>query len=284
MKLRIAETVSEKISEADIQKAFEDNLEAIDEGLSYVASYLPIGTGIIDVLAVDEDKNAVIIEFKKAGDFDEDALIQLMNYYSWFVTDENHKLYLENVIRKIKPEIDKIEDIRLIAVVSEVSDRVKNACWALEPPIKLVSYSLSRDSSGDIVIHPVEVLDTSVGGETIIKPPKTEEDHLKEHESFRAIYHTLKESILSDIDPNVKFNYSPQNYIGVVRRRTFLAIKFQAKWVRLDVLVKPKDVNFNSRVIDYGPNSEWSYIILESPQQIDEALIEILKVAYEKAG
>src|SRR2546426_6198212 len=86
MNIKIGRSSDDKLSELDIQRAFEKDLARLEDGLTYVASFLPIGTGIIDTLAIDDENNLVIIEFKKAGgDFDEGALIQLMNYYSWFV-------------------------------------------------------------------------------------------------------------------------------------------------------------------------------------------------------
>lgn len=65
--MRIVSPVDENLPEIEIQRAFEDSIESIEKGLTYITSFLTIGTGIIDTLAVDEDNNAVIIEFKKVG-------------------------------------------------------------------------------------------------------------------------------------------------------------------------------------------------------------------------
>jgi len=283
MKLRIASPVKQEVDEDAIQKAFESNLAAIEEGLVYIGSSVPIGTGIIDTPAIDDEENAVIIEYKKPGDFDEDALIQLMNYYSWFASDQNHRLYLHEVIAKTRPQVREVNDVRLIEVVSEIGDEVKNACWALKPSILLVNYSLSVDPSGETVVYPNIVIDTSVGGESMVKPPKTEEDHLRDHQNLRSLYFKLKDRVLKDIDPNITFNPSPQSYVGVTSRRLFLQIGFKDKWLSVLAKIKPHDVGDNPRLIPYGENSEWSYARIEPEQQVDEELMMLLKIACDRA-
>lgn len=86
-----------------------------------------------------------------------------MRYYSWFVSDENHKLYLRDMIRKVKPDYINVKDIILVAVASGYSDTVKDACWALEPDVKLIEYHLFKDTTGSIGIVPSIALDTSIG-------------------------------------------------------------------------------------------------------------------------
>lgn len=282
MAIKFAKIANENVTETEIQKAFEENLDGLEEGLTYVGSFIPVGTGVIDVLAVDDDNNAVIMEFKRVGDFDEDALIQLMDYYSWFVSDENHQLYLKGLIQKVKPDFDSINDLRLIAIVSQVSDRVKNACWALEPSIKLITYSLFKDTNNALNIIPQVILDTSVGGEKIVRTPKTEEEHLKRRENLKKLYYTLKRKIM-EINQNIRFNPSPQDYIGVVGTKTFLTMHFKPKWIRLDMLMKPKDVNDNPRIKDF-PKSDWSYVHIESETDIDDELLSWIRLCYNKAA
>src|SRR3989338_3963875 len=99
---------NENIDETVLQKLFEENLTSLgDWGLKYVDHFIQIGTGIIDILAIDGDNNPVIIECKKIGnDFDKDALIQLMKYYGWFIENENNIYFIKSVIKKKFPDID----------------------------------------------------------------------------------------------------------------------------------------------------------------------------------
>lgn len=72
------------ISEAEIQKIFEENLGNLEEGLELISSFYPIPpAGEIDALAIDEDRRPVIIEFKKPKASEKDALIQSLDYLVW---------------------------------------------------------------------------------------------------------------------------------------------------------------------------------------------------------
>lgn len=67
-------------------------------------------------MAIDDENNTVIIECKRIGNFDRDALIQLMEYYSWFSKDENtHKASFLDFEKKGYREVT--QDIRLMALV-----------------------------------------------------------------------------------------------------------------------------------------------------------------------
>jgi len=279
--VKFVKTSQKDIPEKEIQRAFEENLNELEDGLEFIASFLSVGTGIIDTLAVDEDDNAVIIEFKKMGDFDQDALIQLMDYYSWFVMDENHQNYLNEIIRKKKPKFSSINNLRLIAVVSHVNDRIKNACWALTPSIKLVSYSLFEDSKGEVHVIPKEILDTSKGGEKLVRPPKTEEEHLKKYSDMKPLYLLLKEKIL-EIDKNIIFNPAPQNYIGFRRNRMFVTVRIYRDNIWLDLRIKPKDVNNNPRIKDWVPSKDWSYCEIYFKKEINDELMNLIRICYEK--
>ncbi|MFQ5762584.1 MAG: endonuclease NucS domain-containing protein, partial [Candidatus Bathyarchaeia archaeon] len=123
-----------RLKEDEIRKAFEANLkEGFGEDMVYVASEVHIGPGRIDTLAVDEENRPVFIEYKRKGDFGKDALVQLMDYVSWFTRDQTHILYLHRYIKSrtelAEEELDS--QIRLICVVSDVEERVKNACYAV---------------------------------------------------------------------------------------------------------------------------------------------------------
>lgn len=280
--VKFAKSSKSNISEKEIQKAFEKNLNEVEEGLEYIGSFVPVGTGIIDVLAVDQMDNAVIIEFKKMGDFDESALIQLMDYYSWFATDENHLAHLKNIIQNKKPEFSSINEVRLMAVVSHVSDRVKNACWALEPDIKLITYSLFEDSNNEPHVIPKEILDTSKGGEKLVKVPKTEEDHFKKAPNMKPLYNLLKEKIL-EIDSSIEFNPAPQSYIAAIKNQNFLAFYVYPDYICLDLCVKPKDLNFNKRVSDYSNSQRWSHTDIDSQKDVDDELMGLIRMCYDKS-
>lgn len=87
-------------------------------------------------------------------------------------------------------------------------------------------------------MFPSVVLDTSVGGDPIVKPPKTEDDHSKQHENLRNLCYGLRERILKDINSDITFNPAPQDYIAVMRRKTFIAIYSKKKWIWLTTVMR----------------------------------------------
>jgi len=280
MMVKFAKKSKANVSESEIQKLFEENLKEVEEGLEYIGSFVQVGTGIIDVLAIDQMDNAVIIEFKKMGNFDESALIQLMDYYSWFVVDENHKNHLKEIIQKKKPKFPSDYEIRLIVIVSHVSDRVKNACWALLPDIKLITYSIFEDHNNEPHVMHKEILDTSKGGEKIVKQPKTEEEHFKKAPKMKPLYDKLKEKIL-EIGDDVVFNPAPQAYIGVRKTRIFLTFHIYPDYISMDLHISPRDVSFNKRIEEYE-SDQWCYIEIDKETDIDDELIRTIQIVYEK--
>src|ERR1017187_10962874 len=130
--LRILKETHDEILEKDLQKAIELDLSVLGEELEKVGSEVSIGTGRIDTLALDSSGRPTFIEYKRPGTFDHNALIQLMDYVSWFIRDTAHFAVLREFITA-KFEDKKIKDeIRLILVESAVSERVTNACYRSE--------------------------------------------------------------------------------------------------------------------------------------------------------
>jgi predicted transport protein len=279
-KLNILKSVELDVSEKELQELFEKNLESVEDGLKHVGSYVHIGTGTIDVLAIDEENNPVIIELKRMGDFDKDALIQLMEYYSWFSRDRNHIRLLFSVFEK-KGYKDVSQEIRLMALVSSVSDEVKNACWALKPAIKLVSYTLSKSSKDEeIFVVPIVALDTSVGASSFVYQPKSEDDHFKTNPHMKPLYEKLKKECLS-IDKTIKINPSPQDYIGFVGKKNFCGIHVMKSWLRLDFPLTFEEAN--NPEYTWNENwGEWGYYRLDNEEKLEKAL-ELIKKAFAKS-
>jgi hypothetical protein len=104
----------------------------------------------------------VFIEYKRRGEFGKDALIQLMDYLSWFSRDENRTAVLERLIKKRKPDVEDFEPfIRLILVVTDIDDRVRNAIYALANHVKVFSYIVARDTAGNVILVPKLEADNS---------------------------------------------------------------------------------------------------------------------------
>jgi hypothetical protein len=189
---------------------------------------------------------------------------------------------LQNIIKKAKQDVDELGDeIRLIAVVSSVSEEVKNACWALEPSIKLVTYNAFKQGD-EITLIPNIILDTVVGGEREIRAPKTEEDHFRGRENMKTVYQTLISKIKGEIDSSLKPNPSPQYYIGLSHKKLFCTIHVKKEWLRIDLPLTSAEVNNSTRYTKY-PVGEWGYVNVRSPDEVDSELINWIKIAYTKS-
>ena len=161
MEIKILSPVEVEFKEKDVQNAFERDLSKLEEGLEFIDTEVVIGTGRIDTLAFDTNRGCpVFIEYKRRGDFDKDALIQLMDYLSWFARDENRMAILERIIRRHKPDFDDFEpSLRLICVVTDVDDRIRNAVYAINNHVKVFSYMVARDTANNVVLVPRLELD-----------------------------------------------------------------------------------------------------------------------------
>jgi predicted transport protein len=266
-----------EIKEAEIQRLFERHLKDFEEGLRYVSSFVGVGVGIIDTLAIDDDYRPVIIEYKKPGNSERDALIQALHYYYWCST---HFEWIDQAVKKFKPDLLKEEDaitndIRIMIVAGDFDEHVMGAAYGLEPDTQLIEYDIIGGEKKGIVFK--TIVDSSKA-ERVVRQPKREDDHFKGKETLKPLYETLKEKILG-LGTDVKVGTPTQDYIPFVRRIQFCAVHVKRKWLRLD-LRNIKDVN-NPRIIPY-PVGDWVYVHVEKKNDVDE-VIEIVRRAYEKA-
>ena len=192
-----------------------------------------IGIGVIDTLAVDDGNRPVIIEYKKPGNSEKDALLQALHYYYWCT---NHFEWIEQAVRKFKPDLLKDNgtlenEIRILIVAAEYEEHVKGAAYAAEPNTQLVEYDIIGGDKKGIVFK--TIVDSSKG-DVIVHPPKSENDHFKGKEHLRPLYDSLKEIMLS-IGPDVKVGTPTQDYVPFNRRVSFCQVHVKNRWLRFDL-------------------------------------------------
>ena len=114
--------------ERDLHDYLSQHLNQIDPTLALHAGGVEYQTeaGRVDILAVDKDKNRVVIEIK-AGKAKDSSLGQLLGYMGCLTTEK--------------------KSVRGILVASEFDPRVVFACRGL-PNIRLVKYSLNFSFKG----------------------------------------------------------------------------------------------------------------------------------------
>lgn len=267
-----------EIKEIEIQRLFEKHIGDFEDGLKYVSSLVPIGTGVMDTLAVDDDFRPVIIEFKKPGNSEEDALIQALHYYYWCST---HFQWIEQAVKKYKPDLLKEgqvlgDDIRIMIVANEFGEHVKGAANVVDADTQLVEYDVVGGEKKGIVF---KVLVDSEMAEKVVHQPKAENDHFIGKEHLKPIYEFTKGKMLN-IGLDVKVGTPTQDYIPFVRRVVFCEVHVKKKWIRLD-LKNVKD--FPQPKIKPYENSDWVYVHIEQPKDLEE-IMDIIKKAYERAA
>ena len=279
--VRIVSGETVDLPEDELQHVFEKDLTKIEEGLEFVDSEVHIGTGRIDTLALDEKNRPVFIEYKKQGEFDRDALIQLMDYLSWFVQDETHIAHLERHIRKKKNDLETLNpEIRLICVVNDVEDRVKNACYVISNPVEIVTYTAVKDERGEVIIVPRISLDNTERVKII--EGRSEEEILKESATLAPIYNELKKHIqsLGDVD----FYMTSGETARFRGKRVFAEMWFGRKWVSLSVMVGKGKVDSPRFKYWRSGDSDWGYLHITGKEGLDDELKTWIKLAYTKGS
>ena len=117
--------------EKDLQNFLAKNLHAIepdlrlyeDEGIRGIE--FPVGGRFIDILAIDNNKNLVVIELKVSKGYDR-VVGQLLRYMAWI--KKNHA--------------DENQKVRGVIVARNISEDLLLACSEL-PDIQLFEYQLS---------------------------------------------------------------------------------------------------------------------------------------------
>lgn len=114
----VREKVASCITEKDIEDVFEKKLSTLERGLRTYPKgrQFPTEIGRIDILAVDQDKNFVVIEFKRGQSADE-TIGQLLRYMGWVHINLAGKRRVRGVI-----------------VASEIDDKLKYATVGMQHP------------------------------------------------------------------------------------------------------------------------------------------------------
>lgn len=276
MEIKILSPEEVEFKEKDIQNAFERDLSKLEEGLELIGSEVVIGTGRIDTLAFDTNTSCpVFIEYKRRGEFSKDALIQLMDYLSWFARDENRMAVLEKTIRQRKLDIEDFEpSIRLICVVTDIDDRIKNAIYVISNHVKVFSYMVARDTSNNIVlVSKLEIDNSEV--EPQIRQLVSESELLKKHPHLQEAFNNLR----AYLEKDGTFSYAAARSFRFKQNRVFAKVYFQKKYIRLELRVgESKIVDPDFKYWRQGA-SDWGYTYVYPSTAIPEKIINWIEIA-----
>lgn len=262
--------------EREIQSAFECDLAKLEDGLELVKSELVIGTGRIDTLAFDTNTSRpVFVEYKRRGEFGKDALIQLMEYLSWFAKDENRMAILEKIIRQQKPDVDEVEpSIRLICVVPDIDDQIRNAIYAIRNDIKVYSYTVAHDTAGKLVLVPKLEVDNSEI-EPLIPEVKTEAEILKKYPNLQEPFALLRAELAKDGAQG----YTTARSVKFKKDTVFAKLHFRKKWIQIELKVGQRKVADKEFKYWREGESEWGWAKIYPGKTIPEKVVKWIEIA-----
>jgi len=293
MKLKILKEAQIEVAEAEIQKELESNLGLVEEGLQYVDSYVRIGNGIIDTLAIDGDLRPVVIEFKKPEASEQDALVQALDYYRW--CKENLD-WIEKYIRKFKPSLllgDKklSEEIRIMLFARDFEDRIRRVALAVEPEVKLISYSFFEKGPDEVGLGYRVVVDSSEEEITAPEIYPTISEHFDERAELRPAFDRLvarvKESVDPEIDVEKSKNIKSAKYNIVLKHKiNYMYVNFRRDHLRLSILGLASEPPSDRIIVITAPwaqKPKWAEVKISNPEDVDDELITWIKHAYDHA-
>ena len=285
VKIISPDKITHTVSEAEIQEEFERNLSSLEDGLVFVEHEFERGSGRRDTLAVDEDGSPVFIEYKKEGEFDEDALIQILDYLGWFLKDESRSQNLVNYIKKKVPSsgVDDEKPIRLILVVNRMGERVRNACYSVRNPIKIFTYNLIKFDTDISLVTRLELDNEKVELGLRDREPLSESQILERRSNLKNIYNKVREYVMAF--QGVNLHTTGSGDVAFKAKKNFLYATFQKKKLRLAIKVGSERVKelYQAGKIEGDPSSsddDRFYVVwLEPNQDLDEDLKHEIKLA-----
>ncbi len=281
MEIKILSPEEVVFKEKDIQNAFERDLSKLEEGLELIGSEVVIGTGRVDTLAFDPNNSRpVFIEYKRRGEFSKDALIQLMDYLSWFARDENRMAVLEKIIRQRKPDIEDFEpSIRLICVVTDIDDRIKNAIYVISNHVKVFSYMVARDTSNNTVLVPKLEVDNSEV-EPQMRQLVSEGELLKKYPHLQEVFGELKAYLEAD----GVYSYATARSFRFKKNRVFAKAQFRRKHILLELRVGENNIADPDFKYWRQGASDWGWTHIYPSTGVPEKVIGWIEIARKFSG
>lgn len=301
-KMNVAKPINFKL-EKDIQKLIENNLKTVFNCL-FIASEYSTGNehaGRIDTLALSEDNNPVIIEYKKVES--SELINQSLYYLSWI---KDHKGDFQVAVNKAIGKVSEVDwsDVRVICIAPGYKKYDLHAVQMMGANIELWQYRLYETNS----IYLEEVFRKSAALATSIavdegKNPKmveagkkafqsrlagkyTVEQHLKTVDSeTKNLFADLREFVLN-IDESVE-EYPKKFYIAYKVAQNFVCVEVKKNKLTLFLKLNPAEIKIpkNGRdVSKIGHNGTGDFELNISTREELDLSKDYIKKAFESIG
>jgi predicted transport protein len=291
-------------AERDLQRLVEANLAPLFR-CRFVATEFQTGIqhgGRIDTLALSEDNNPVIIEYKKVPS--SELVTQSLYYLAWI---HDHRGDFENAVRKAlgsKTAVDW-EDVRVICLAPSYKKFDLHAVQVMGASIELWTYRLFENQTLYIEeVQQKELIAGQADGATSSKNPVmvaagkkaalsrkigtyTFEQHLEDRPNLiKEIVRAVQEYVLG-LDPAIE--QTPKKlYIAYRTTQNIVCVEVQKKKVYLFLKLNPKKVPIEAGFIrdvsaigHYGTGDV--EVTLTSLQDLERAK-PLIQQAYKAVG
>ena len=287
-------------TEKELQNLIEKNIEIVFNS-KFIATEFSTGAthaGRIDTLALSEDNNPVIIEYKKVES--SDLINQSLFYLSWL---SDHKGDFELAARNVlgnKIEVDWSE-IRVICIAPGYKKYDLHAVQMMGANIELWEYkkydddilyleeifrkqTLISDTSG--LKNPVMVEAGKKAAITRATGVYSFEDHLnKAGKEFSKLINDLNDYIIN-IDDSIEMQ-PKKLYIAYKKAQNFVCVEVQKTKLVLFLKLQPKDIEIEGKIRDVSNIGHYGTgdieFKIENEGDMEKAK-ELIKLAYENIG
>jgi len=244
----------------------------------HLKSFYKIPGGEIDTLAITEDGNPCIIEFKHK--VDDKILNQIVFYYDW-LQSKSVKFEFERIVND-NPKTNNIpvdwSKIRLITVAKKYSKWDISLIKHLDTNIECFTYSYHEDEL-DIHLDPISI---SSSYSVVNSSPTTLENHRsKADEKLLKYFDLLREKVLS-LGDDVEEGYTPE-YIKYSVKTIFLELHIQKKSLVLYLKINKSNFIDNDNLSKDITQKGWSFNkeVRVNPEIDIDSVIPIIKQAYD---
>lgn len=268
--------------EHQLQKYTEKHLNQFFQAY-HLKSWYKIPSGEIDTLAITEDGNPCIIEYKHKQ---EDTILnQIVFYYDWLMQRptkfEFERIVKENESTK-KIDVDWSK-IRLICVAKEYSNWDISLIKHLDTEIECYSYTY-HENELDIHLDPIVnqfKKQKSNSGKQVNKEMTLEDHRNRAEKEGKELLDKLRNEVLKMGD-DVQEGYAP-NYIKYFVKTTFLAVHIRRKWLIIELRVNEKTFKDPKKLAKDISNRGFTVTREMKIDSIDKLnyAISLIKQAYE---
>ena len=252
--------LSEFRLEKDLQKTIENNLETIFN-CRFVATEFSTGdihSGRIDTLAISEDNNPVIIEYKKVAS--SELINQSLYYLSWILDHRGDYQVAVNKALSKDIEVDWSE-VRVICLAPEYKKYDLHAAKVMGANIELWQYKLyennvlnleeifKRAEGISVSNDPLDRMKNPVMVEAGRKAAITKkttvytiEEHLEKlNGPLLELFNTVRDYI-TGLDSSIE-ETPKQNYIAYKTSQNFVCLESKRNKITLYLKVNPDEIN-----------------------------------------